>query len=183
MFFYAIHRHYESVAAALSTRGLDESDFVPVAPVAIVPIADVHRGTIRALKYARRIADDVRAVSIATSPEVRERLERRWARFPNLTAGIRYEIIDYDFRDILDPLIDYIEHVNNVEFPGQLVTVVVPEFIAESFWAGYLHNQTANFLRRRLRNQENLIIIDVPFHVEPIEHADDETPGVWRALR
>ncbi len=175
--FLAIHRHYDSVANTLSTRGLREDDFVPVAPVVIVPIADIHRGTIRALKYARRIADDVRAVSIATSPEVRERLERRWARFPNLTEGIRYDIIDYDFRDILDPLIDYIDHVNNAEFPGQLVTVVVPEFIAESFWAGFLHNQTANIIRRRLRHQENLIIIDVPFHVGPAGYAQDENPG------
>lgn len=175
--FLSIHRHYDSVANTLSTRGLQEDDFVPVAPVVIVPIADIHRGTIRALKYARRIGGDVRAVSIATSPEVHERLERRWARFPNLTEGIRYDIIDYDFRDILDPLIDYIGHVNNAEFPGQLVTVVVPEFIAESFWAGFLHNQTANFLRRRLRNEENLIIIDVPFHVESTDEVQDVKPG------
>lgn len=181
--FYAIHRHYDSVAASLSTRGLSEDDIVPVAEVAIVPIADVHRGTLRALKYARLIADDVRAVSIATSHEMRERLERRWARFPKLTEGIRYDIIDYDFRDILEPLIAYIEHVNNEEFPGELVTVVVPEFIAESAWAGFLHNQTANFLRRRLRNQENLIIIDVPYHVEPIHNGKEEKQRIWWTLR
>lgn len=182
MLFYAINRHYESVANSLSTRELKEADLVPVAEVAIVPIADVHRGTIRALTYARLIADDVRAVSIATSPEARERLERRWARFPKLTAGIRYDIIDYDFRDILDPLIDYIDRVNNEEFPGELVTVVVPEFIAESTWARFLHNQTANFLRRRLRNQENLIIIDVPYHVEPIGNGKEEEESTWWTL-
>lgn len=169
MLFYAIHRHYENVARSLSTRNLREDEIVPVAQVAIVPIADVHRGTVRALKYARRIAEDVRAVSIATSPQVRERLERRWNRFPNLTAGIRFEIIDYDFRDVLDPLIDYIDRVSREEFPGELVTIVMPEFIAESFWASFLHNQTANILRRRLLNHENLIIIDVPFHVERME--------------
>jgi amino acid transporter len=183
--FYTIHRHYDSVANSLSTRGLKEEDIVPIAAVAIVPIADVHRGTIRALKYARLIADDVRAVSISTSPEIRERLERRWARFPKLTAGIRYDIIDYDFRDILDPLIDYIDQVNNEEFPGQLVTVVVPEFIAETVWARYLHNQTANILRRHLRHQENLIIIDVPYHVEPIGNGNgkEENGRSWWTLR
>ncbi|HZD10724.1 MAG TPA: APC family permease, partial [Candidatus Binatia bacterium] len=165
--FLAIHGHYESVAKSLSTRGLSDADLSPIADVAIVPIADVHRGSIRALTYARRIARDVRAVSIATHPDVRERLERRWNRFPKLTAGIHHDIIDYDFRDILEPLVDYIERVNNDEFPGKIVTVVVPEFIAESFWARLLHNQTANFLRRRLRNQEHLIVIDVPYHIEP----------------
>lgn len=183
MLFYAIHRHYESVASSLSTRGLKEEDLVPVAQVAIVPIADVHRGTIRALTYARRIAQDVRAVTVATSPDVHERLQRRWNRFPRLTAGIRFDIIDYDYRDILDPLIDYIDNVNNVEFPGELVTVVVPEFISESFWAGFLHNQTANILRRRLLNQQNLIIIDVPYHVEPIGNGKDDKETTWWTLR
>ena len=172
--FTVIHRHYDSVANSLTTRGLCEDDLVPVADVAIVPIADVHRGSIRALTYARRIARDVRAVSIATRPDVHERLERRWNRFPNLVRDIRFDIIDYDFRDILDPLVEYIERVNDEEFPGQLVTVVVPEFIPESFWARLLHNQTAAILRNRLRDHENLIVIDVPYHVEPL--AEDQPP-------
>jgi amino acid transporter len=167
--FYAINRHYESVATSLSTHGLSDDDLVPVADVAIVPIADVHRGSIRALTYARRIARDVRAVSIATRPHLHERLERRWNRFPKLTAGIRYEIIDYDFRDVLTPLVEYIEWVSEKEYAGQLVTVVVPEFVPESFWARFLHNQTANILRSRLIAHENLIIIDVPYHIEPVD--------------
>ena len=184
LMFYTINHHYASVAGSLSTRGLTDSDLVPIADVAIVPIADVHRGSIRALTYARRIAKDVRAVSIATHPDVHQRLERRWSRFPELTTGIRHDIIDYDFRDILEPLIDYIERVNTQEFPGQIVTVVVPEFIAESFWARLLHNQTANILRSRLRSHEDLIVIDVPYHIEPAER--QEQPGekrTWWTLR
>jgi hypothetical protein len=165
--FHTISNHYGSVSASLSTYGLSDKDLVPVADVAIVPIADVHRGSIRALTYARRIAPDVRAVSIATRPDVHKRLERRWNRFPALTKGIRHDIIDYDFRDILEPLVAYIERANNEEFPGKIVTVVVPEFIPESFWARLLHNQTANILRNRLRAQEDLIVIDVPYHIEP----------------
>lgn len=163
--FHAIHRHYEQVAASLSTQGLSDKDLVQVADVAIVPVGDVHRGTMRALLYARRISHDVRAVTVITSPEQRERFERRWARFPELTRRIQLVMIDYDFRDILDPLVDYIDRVNNEEFPGHLVTVVVPEFLPDTLWERLLHNQTANFLRNRLRNQDRLIIIDVPFHI------------------
>ena len=164
--FYAISDHYDSVADALSTRGLTDRDLLQVADVAIVPIADLHRGSVRALAYAKRISSDVRAVTIATAPEAHERMERRWNRFPDLTKDVRLEIIDYDFRDILEPLVDYIDRVNNQEFAGRLVTIVVPEFIAESFWARLLHNQTANILRTRLRNQDNLVIIDVPYLID-----------------
>ncbi|MCZ7540534.1 MAG: APC family permease, partial [Anaerolineae bacterium] len=138
--FDRIHVHYEQVAAALSTSAVQESDLIEVANVVIVPIADVHRGTLLALQYAKRLSSDVRAVCISTSPQMRERVTSRWARFPKLTEGIKLDIIDYDYRDILKPLEDYIAHINRVEFPDQLVTVVVPEFVSPELAAQWLHN-------------------------------------------
>mgnify|MGYP001218961200 CR=1 FL=1 len=165
LLFDRIHAHYDKVAASLSTRDFHEDDLMHVANVAIVPIADVHRGTLRALQYAARIASDVRAICIVTSPESRERVERRWARFPNLTKNIELILIDYDYRDILTPLVDYIEKVNQDEFAGQLLTIVIPEFIPADGVSGVLHNQTANILRRRLRLKQDVIVIDVPYHI------------------
>jgi hypothetical protein len=163
--FYWINRHYKIVAQTLSTTGLVEEDLSEVANVVIVPMADVHRGTLQALQYARRIATDVRAVCIATTPEIHERVERRWARFPKLTAGIELKIIDYDYRDILTPLVQYIEEVNHGEFPGELITVVIPEFVPTDLFSRVLHNQTANLMRRHLRSREDVIVIDVPYHI------------------
>ncbi|RMD48052.1 MAG: amino acid permease, partial [Candidatus Thermofonsia bacterium] len=163
--FDRIEKHYQHVSRALSTKKLKEEDLMDVANVAIVPIADVHRGTLRALQYAKLIADDVRAVCVATTPAAHERVERRWARFPKLTEGIKLEIIDYDYRDVLTPIVDYVDRVNRLEFDGQLVTIVIPEFIPETTFAAMLHNQTANILRRRLRSKEDIIVIDVPYHI------------------
>ena len=163
--FDRINKHYQLVSQTLSTRGFGEEDLLDVADVVIVPMADVHRGTLRALQYAKRIATDVRAVCIATTPEAHERVARRWTRFPKLTAGIELIIIDYDYRDILTPLVDYIETVNHDEFPGQLITVVIPEFVPSDVYAQVLHNQTANLMRRHLRTREEVIVIDVPYHI------------------
>ncbi|MCA9917951.1 MAG: APC family permease [Anaerolineales bacterium] len=163
--FYSIKNHYKKVSVALSTKTFTEDDLMDVADVAIVPIADVHRGTLRALQYAKLIASDVRAVCVATSPEVHERLERRWARFPKLTKDIELVVIDYDYRNILAPLVDYVDRVNRLEFDEQLVTIVIPEFVPEETMATMLHNQTANILRRELRNREDIIVIDVPYHI------------------
>jgi hypothetical protein len=163
--FDRIKKHYQMVSATLSTRNFQEDDLLEVANVAIVPMADVHRGTLRALQYAKRIATDVRAVCISTSPEMRERVERRWARFPSLTADIELVIIDYDYRDVLQPLVDYIETVNHKEFPGLLITVVIPEFVPTDTASRVLHNQTAGLMRRRLREREHVIVIDVPYHI------------------
>ncbi len=163
--FLLISRHYDSVARALSTRDVDNDDLSSVADVVLIPIGDVHRGMFRALNYAKRMSDDVRAVSITTNPEMRERIERRWRRFPVITAGIELVLIDYDFRDILTPLVDYIERVNREEFPDQLVTVVIPEFVAEHWWERLLHNRTAVNLRRQLHEHKDVVVIDVPYHI------------------
>ena len=163
--FRAIKKHYETVAEALSTREIAAESLSDIADVVIIPIADVHRGTLRALKYAQRISRDVRAICIITNPEQRERLQRRWDRFPEITGSLTLVCLDYEYRDIITPLENYIDQVNNQEFPDQLVTVIVPEFVPKSFGEQLLHNQTANFLRFRLRGQEDIVVIDLPFHV------------------
>ncbi len=169
--FDRIHVHYEQVAAALSTSAMNESELLEVANVAIVPIADVHKGTLLALQYAKRLSNDVRAVCVSTSPQMHERVAQRWARFPLLTEGIKLEIIDYDYRDILTPLAEHIERLNTVEFPDQLVTVVVPEFVSAEIAAQWLHNQTAAILRARLHHMKDIVVISVPFHIsEENEH-------------
>ncbi len=172
--FYKIRQHYDHVALSLTTEDFEESEMSDVANVAIVPIADVHRGTLLALQYASRIADDVRAVCVATTPQVRERVEQRWARFPKLTRDVTLVIIDYDFRDVLTPLVNYIEHVNHEEFPDNLITIVIPEFIPEATLAQGLHNQTANLLRRQLRARQDIIVIDVPYHIHIEDMAADQ---------
>ncbi|MBE2202193.1 MAG: APC family permease [Anaerolinea sp.] len=161
----AIHRHYEHVANALSMRELQLEDMREIADVIIIPIGDVHRGTLRALKYAKRMTDNVRAVFIITSEASQERVQRRWQRFPEITGGVQLICLEYEYRDILTPLVEYIEKVNREEYPGQIVTVVIPEFVPESFAAHLLHNQTANLLRARLRGHEDVVVVDVPYHI------------------
>jgi amino acid transporter len=162
----AVNKHYIRIAEALRTRDLDPHDLQGVADVVIIPIADVHRGTLRALTYAKRISTDVRAVCVLTSPEQRERIERRWSRFPELTAGVKLVLIDYDFRDILEPIVNYIHRATRFEFPDQLITVVIPEFVPASLTGHLLHNQTANILRLRLRGEEDVVVIDVPYLIK-----------------
>ncbi|MEW5872982.1 MAG: APC family permease [Chloroflexota bacterium] len=164
--FYLIHQHYERVSLALSTRGLKAEELSEVADVVIVPIADVHRGTLRALMYARRLSQDVRALCVTTSPEMKERLLQRWQRFPNITEGISLITVDYDYRDILTPVVAYIERVNHEEFPDQLTTVVVPAFVPTYGIGLFLHNQSAARLRDKLRKHKDIVIIDVPIHID-----------------
>lgn len=137
-----------------------------VANVVVVPIADIHRGSLRAIQYARRLSDDVRAVTITTGPEDKEEFLKRWNRFPQVTEGVKLELVEYDYRDVLTPIVNYIKRVNEKEFPHEITTIVIPEFIPERFSARFLHNQTATRLRSLLRNYRDIVIIEVPFHID-----------------
>jgi hypothetical protein len=179
LMFRSVKNHYHDVAEALSTRELKAEHLSEIANVVIVPIGDLHRGTLRALKYAKKISTDVRALSICTSDEMEERIRRRWARFPEITNPVELVIIRYDYRDVLTPIVDYVEYINHAEFPDQVVTVVIPEFIPERWPEHLLHNQTANILRLRLRNHEDIVVIDVPYHIR----SDDESHQLSEAER
>lgn len=165
LMFRAINNHYAAVSQALSTRDYSAAEMLPIADVAIVPIGDMHRGTLRALGYAQRISPNVRAVCICTSEEMREAVQRRWNRFLTIHPNVKLELIDYEYRDILTPLVEYIERASEEEFAGQLTSVVIPEFVADALPAQILHNQTAVALRHRLRRHENIVLIDVPFQI------------------
>lgn len=165
LFFRMVNNHYQDVAERLRTRNLQPGDLLEVADVVVVAIADVHRGTLHALKYANRLASDVRAVCVVSSEEQKERILERWNRFPHITGHAKLIFIEYQFRDVLTPLIEYIEEVNNVEYPNKLTTVVIPEFIPRNMFEHLLHNQTANILRLRLRMYRDIVIIDVPHHI------------------
>jgi amino acid transporter len=165
MFFY-INKHYENVAHALTTQGLAVKQGCGVADVVIVPIADVHRGTLLAMQYARRLSKDVRVLTVFTDDTSRQRFEKRWKKFSEITDGLNLISIEYDYRDILNPIINYIKDVNDHEFKDQITTIVVPEFIPESKLASWLHNQTAARLRNLLRDDKDIVLIEVPFHVD-----------------
>nr|MBN1229575.1 APC family permease [Anaerolineae bacterium] len=165
LLFHTINRHYNHVAEGLRTHNLKVTDLQSAADVVLVPIADIHRGSLRAIKFARRLSSNIRVITVVTGEKQREHILSRWERFPEVTAGADLVFIEYVYRDILDPLISYIEQVNNEEYPDDMVMVVVPEFIPESPVAGILHNQTARLLHLRLRQYEDIIIIQVPHHL------------------
>ena len=164
--FYSIKKHYRLVSKSLSTKAMEPADLSMVANVVIVPIADIHRGSLRAMQYARRLSDDVRVVTVATDPGFREQFLSHWNRFSDVTDGLKLELVEYDYRDVLTPIVQYIKRVSSVEFPKELITVVIPEFVPERPAAKFLHNQTAARLRSLLYGYKDIVIIEVPFQID-----------------
>jgi amino acid transporter len=157
--FRSVHRHYARVARELSLDRLGEDR--PFHNTVLVLVGDLHRGVVRALRFAQSLSPAARAVYVETDPERTRRLEERWTK---VASGVPLIVLSSPYRSILGPLLDYLDQF--LEHPDQVVTIVIPEFIPRRFWHHLLHNQTALLVKAALLFRRNVVVIDVPFHLE-----------------
>ena len=129
----------------------------------ILPVSGVHRGTRAALHYARMLSHDVTAVHVSLDLDEAKRVRQRWEEWGE---GTRLVILDSPYRQLVEPLLGYIEEVAARRQPYEIITVVVPQFVPRSWWHNILHNQTAVWLRWVLLLKPGIVVTDVPFHLE-----------------
>ncbi len=160
--FTIIHRHYRSLAARLT---LDRYTGTPPHAArhrVIMPLSSVHQGTLEALRYARRLSNDVTAVHISVDPQEAEKVRQKWEIWGE---GVRLVILDSPYRLFVEPLLEYIQEIAANRQPDEMITIVVPQFVPSKRWHNLLHTNTANLLRRELMSRPGIIITDVPYQV------------------
>jgi len=162
MIFFAIHHHYKDLAKQLS---LDE--YAPNLPPSrhrvILPIASVHRGSLNALNFAQSLSDDVTAVHVSLDPDDAKKVKDKWFMWGN---GVRLVVLDSPYRLMLEPLLMYIERIIALRQPGEMITIVVPQFMPKKPWHNLLHTQTAFLLRMALLFKPGIVIVEVPYQVQ-----------------
>jgi hypothetical protein len=161
--FWLIHRHYRQLAKRLS---LDNFGTVPPHTLrhrVIMPVSGVHQGTLAALRYARELSDDITAVHVVIEPADAEKVRQKWMSWGE---GVRMVMLNSPYRLFIEPLLDYIAEIMQARQPGEIVTIVVPEFVSNSRITGALHMNTADLLRNQLKRQYDIVIINVPYHVQ-----------------
>jgi nucleotide-binding universal stress UspA family protein len=134
---------------------------MPRQNVVLVPISGVHRAVVRAIRYARSLSRDVRAVYVETDPASTEEIRSAWQRWGE---GAQLVVLKSHYRSLMEPLLDYIEEVD-AERPDDFVTVVLPEFVPGRWWHHLLHNQRALLIKGALLFKPNTVVISVPYHL------------------
>jgi amino acid transporter len=160
--FFAIHRHYKKLAKTLSL----EKYLAPrryTRHRVIIPISGVHRGTLEALNYAHSISMDVTAIHVSIDPAEAEKVKKKWEIWGD---GTRLVIVDSPYRLLLEPLIQYIGKIADIRNSGEIITVVVPQFVPEKGWTNLLHTQTALWLRFALLFKPGIVITEVPYQIK-----------------
>ncbi|HEY3381365.1 MAG TPA: APC family permease [Vicinamibacterales bacterium] len=157
--FIETRHHYDHVASQLTLRGWEPDP--KRKNTVLIPIGGLHRAVVQALRYARTLSTDVRAVYVSTNAEATETVRRDWELWGQ---GVPLVVLDSPYRSLMEPLLDYIRHID-AETPDDYVTVILPEFVPARWWQQLLHNQNALLIKAALLFRPNTIVTSVPFHL------------------
>ena len=168
--FFSIHHHYKNLGKNLSLENYGAPPRI-VRHRAILPLAGVHRGSLAALRYARKLTDDITAVHVSIDPVETEKLQKKWEHYGD---GVRLVILESPYRVLMKPLLDYIDRIDAQRQSNEIITIVVPQFIPEHWWTDFLHTRTADNLRKSLLHRKEIVITEVPYQIEHKESKQTE---------
>ncbi|HKG18993.1 MAG TPA: APC family permease [Candidatus Limnocylindrales bacterium] len=139
---------------------------------AVVPIPGLNRAVVQAVNVARSIAEDVRAVYIAVEPEEGDRVRRQWERH---VPGVPLVIVESPYRALVGPLEAYLDVLDAAWPPDKeapVTFVVLPEYVARSWWERILYNQSVKRLRSALLGRPHTVVVNVPYRREDAAAVD-----------
>ena len=162
MMFSRIHRHYIAVGKELSALDTTKpASLRKVQHTVIIPISGIHAGVLDALRYAISISEDVRACYVEITPAATDRMKSQWSVW---APGIPFVVLESPFRAIVQPLLEYIDDVEEITH-GDMVTIVIPEFVTVKWYHQFLHNQTAFLIKTALMFRRGKVVTSVRYHL------------------
>ncbi len=125
----------------------------------IVPMQDMRRDAIQAIKLGLTMSRSVVAVHVTDDLSAAERFR---ARFEGQVRGVDLVIVESPYREFVRPLIRYLELTAEKD-PSVATIVLIPERIIDHWWERILYNQSAHRLRDALTGHPGIIVAGVPF--------------------
>jgi len=173
-----IRRQYTRSAEELAVR----PNMIAQPPIreerVIVPIPGLNRAVIHAINVARSIDDDVRAVYIADDPAEAARVR---AAFERQVPGVPLVVVESPYRALSGPLLAYLDVLDKAwppDRPEPITFVVIPEYVARSWWERLLYNQSAKRLRTLLLGRPHTVVVNVPYRRDsPVDASEAPEVG------
>jgi amino acid transporter len=162
-FFLMIHHHYTHVGEQLRIAP-EHTPTRTIEQVVVVPVDDINYAALRAIAFARSIADvkDVFLVHISMNQERAMKVKEKASEY---APDMKFIIVDTPYRAFVRPLMSYIDALHS-QRPDTFVTIVLPEFIIAHWWEKLLHNRTGARLREAFEKHPNVAVIQIPYQLE-----------------
>jgi amino acid transporter len=163
LLFARINAHYKAVGRELSlSEQSPPAALTPIQHTVIVPISGIHRGVVDALRYAISISDDVRACYVEIDSETTERVKAEWTKWAH---EVPFVVLKSPYRSVIAPLLEYIDDVEQTTH-GDMITIIIPEFVTRKWRYHLLHNQTALLIRAALMFRKGKVVTSVRYHLK-----------------
>lgn len=164
-----IKKHYLSVAKQLDIP----NDFLPELKFTthyshhvIVPIDSLNAMVVKAMRYARSLTPNVEAFHVEIYEGAADKLRRKWAL---LDTDIPLIIKSSPYREVVNLLADYIDSEEHASQPGDVITVLLPQFFVSHRWEMALHNNTSLFIANAMLKKRNVVVSILPFYLDDIK--------------
>jgi len=164
-----INRQYRSSAEQLAVRADVRIRGPHREERVIVPVPGINRAVIQAINVGRSIAPDVRAVMISDEPDEAAKVRERWQR---QLPDVPLVMVESPYRALVGPLLAYLDVLDRGWPEGKeepITFVVIPEFVARTWWERLLYNQSAKRLRAALVGRAHTVVVSVPYRREDAE--------------
>ncbi|WP_010694885.1 APC family permease [Saccharopolyspora spinosa] len=157
----AIHRHYRDVRRELEPER--DGITLPSRVHAVVLVSMLHKPTLRALAFARaNRPDTLTALTVNVDDAETHLLRSEWERHG---IDVPLKVVESPYREITRPVVDYIKRIRR-EGPRDLVCVYIPEYVVGHWWENLLHNQSSLRLTWRLRFEQGVMVVSVPWQLD-----------------
>jgi amino acid transporter len=173
-----VKKHYTSVSEQLrltpdELRAIDLSPGNYVNRV-IVPVESINKASVRALRYAKTISDNIVAFNVSIDEESGRKIKEKYSL---LNTDIPLIIKYSPYRRVLEPLLKFIESTEYTYKKGDMITVILPQFAVKTWWNKILHNHTRLFIERELIKHKHIVVATMPLQLKkddlkPIKRID-----------
>jgi amino acid transporter len=149
----------------------------------IVPVPSINRAVVQAVNVGLSIDPNVQAVLVSDDPEEANLVRKRWEK---QLPDVPLVIVESPFRALVAPLISYLDVLDRAwpaDKAAPITFVVIPEYVARSWWERILYNQSAKRLRTALLGRPHTVVVNVPYRREEpdpkeVAHGGGSTPGI-----
>ena len=153
----AVSRHYSRMAEQLAPGAAGVS--LPERVHTVVLVSNLLAPTLRALAVAQAThSATLRAVNVATDG-AHDPLPREWEQ---RGVPVPLVVIESPYRETVRPVVRYVRQLRR-ENPGDVISIVIPEYVVAHWWENLLHNQTALRLKGRLLFEPSVAVTSVPW--------------------
>ncbi len=167
MLMLKVKRHYTAVASQLRIEP-DELEHMgienePYSNRVIVPVESINRASVRALRYAETISDNVVGFNVSIDEEDGRKIRER---FDKLHTNVPLHIQYSPYRKVFEPLLQFIESEEYDYKKGDMITVIIPQFEVEKWWQRILHNGSGNYLEHQLLKYKHIVVATMPLQLK-----------------